>query len=177
VEALSKGMSQKVQFIATVVGRPELLILDEPFSGLDPVNLEVLRSAVLELRSQGATVILSTHDMSIAERLCDFIFMIFRGKKVLDGRLASIQDAYGNDTVRLRTEAGRPALDGLAGVEAINDLGQLQELRLSREGDPQAVLAAVLSRTRVLSFEVAKPSLHDIFVRIARPGGKEATDA
>jgi ABC-2 type transport system ATP-binding protein len=177
VEALSKGMSQKVQFIATVVGRPELLILDEPFSGLDPVNLEVLRSAVLELRSQGATVILSTHDMSIAERLCDFIFMIFRGKKVLDGTLASIQDAYGNDTVRLRTEAGRPALDGLAGVEAINDLGQLQELRLSREGDPQAVLAAVLSRTRVLSFEVAKPSLHDIFVRIARPGGKEATDA
>lgn len=176
VEALSKGMSQKVQFIATVVGRPELLILDEPFSGLDPVNLEVLRSAVLELRAQGATVILSTHDMAIAERLCDFIFMIFRGKKVLDGTLASIQDAYGHDTIRLRTEAGRAALDGIAGVEAVNDLGQMQELRLTREGDPQAVLATVLSRTRVLSFEVAKPSLHDIFVRIAGPG-KEATDA
>lgn len=177
VEALSKGMSQKVQFIATVVGRPELLILDEPFSGLDPVNLEVLRSAVLELRAQGATVILSTHDMGIAERLCDFIFMIFRGKKVLDGTLASIQDAYGHDTVRLRTEAGRAALDGIAGVEAVNDLGQMQEVRLTREGDPQAVLATVLSRTRVLSFEVAKPSLHDIFVRIAGPGGREATNA
>ena len=92
VEALSKGTSQRVQFAATVVGGPELLILDEPFSGLDPVNLEVIREAILSLRQQGATVILSTHDMNVAERMCDFIFMIFKGRKVLDGTLRDIQD-------------------------------------------------------------------------------------
>ena len=177
VEALSKGMSQKVQFIATVLGRPELMILDEPFSGLDPVNMEVLRTAILELRAQGATVILSTHDMAVAEKMCDFIFMIFQGAKVLDGTLSSIQAAFGNDTVRLRTDAGVPALQGLDGVEAINDFGQMQELRLSRECDPQRILASVLSRTRVSSFEVAKPSLHDIFVRIAGSAGKEQANA
>lgn len=169
IEALSKGMSQKVQFIAAVISRPELLILDEPFSGLDPVNMEVLRAAILELRSQGATVILSTHDMGVAEKMCDFILMIFQGCKVLDGTLGRIQEAYGNDTVRLRTEGGLTVLHGLAGVEAVSDLGQMQELRLSRDCDPQQILAAILARTRVWSFEVAKPSLHDIFVRIAAP--------
>src|ERR1700756_3693021 len=87
VEALSKGMAQKVQFIATVIARPELVILDEPFSGLDPINMEVLRDAVLDLCRDGATVIFSTHDMGVAEKMCDFIFMIYKGRKVLDGRL------------------------------------------------------------------------------------------
>ncbi len=170
VEALSKGMSQKVQFIATVIARPELLILDEPFSGLDPVNMELIRTVLLDLRNQGATVILSTHDMHVAEQMCDFIFMIFQGRKVLDGTLAAIQEEYGNDTVRIRAEAGLSAVQGLEGVEAVNDFGQMQELRLRRDCDPQRVLHAVLARTRVWSFEVAKPSLHDIFVRIAAPG-------
>lgn len=167
IEALSKGMSQKVQFIATVIAEPELLILDEPFSGLDPVNMEVIRAAILELRNQGATVILSTHDMHIAEILCDSILMIFKGRKVLDGTLTAIQQTYGNDTIRIRTEAGLPAVQELEGVEAITDFGQLQELRLKSDGDAQRILATVLARTRVWSFEIGKPSLHDIFVRIA----------
>ncbi len=91
VEALSKGMAQKIQFIAGVLNRPELLILDEPFTGLDPVNAEVVKDAVLDLRKAGTTVVFSTHDMSVAERLCDRIFMIFRGRKVLDGTLDEIQ--------------------------------------------------------------------------------------
>src|SRR5205807_9237411 len=91
VEALSKGMAQKVQFIATVVAQPELVLLDEPFSGLDPVNTEVLREAILGLRNDGATIIFSTHDMAVAEKMCDFIFMIYKGRKVLDGTLESIQ--------------------------------------------------------------------------------------
>src|SRR5215470_7504750 len=104
VESLSKGMAQKVQFISAVIAKPELVILDEPFSGLDPVNAEVLREAVVELRSSGTTVIFSTHDMNVAEKLCDFIFMIYNGNKVLDGTLQSIQDRYGSDTVRVRVE-------------------------------------------------------------------------
>ena len=97
-----KGMAQKVQFIATVVARPALVLLDEPFSGLDPVNAVVLREAVLDLSRNGTTVIFSTHDMAVAEKMCDLIFMIYQGKKVLDGTLEAIQDAYGEDTVRVR---------------------------------------------------------------------------
>lgn len=174
VEALSKGMSQKVQFIAAVIARPELLILDEPFSGLDPVNMEVIRAAVLDLRAQGSTIILSTHDMLTAERMCDYICMIFRGRKVLDGTLSEIQATYGSDTIRLRTEGGRAALEGLEGIESLNDFGQMQELRLRRDYDPQRLLETVLARTRVWSYEVAKPSLHDIFVRIAGAPVEEA---
>jgi ABC-2 type transport system ATP-binding protein len=104
VETLSKGMSQKVQFISAVIAEPRLVILDEPFSGLDPVNTDVLRNEVLDLRKRGATVIFSTHDMSVAERMCDFILMIYKGNKVLDGTLASIQEKYGHDTIRVKVE-------------------------------------------------------------------------
>jgi ABC-2 type transport system ATP-binding protein len=177
VGALSKGMAQKVQFITAVLGEPRLLVLDEPFSGLDPVNLEVLRRAVFDLKARGTTVLFSTHDMAMAEQLCDFICMIFRGRKVLDGTLRAIQDQYGADTIRVRTEAGPATLEGLPGVEHVDDLGQVQELRLTRDGDPQRVLAALLTRARVLRFEVARPSLHDIFVRIAGPAAREAAHA
>src|SRR5213075_690596 len=102
VDELSKGMQQKVQFISTMLHEPDLMILDEPFSGLDPVNAQVMKDAVLEMRRRGTTVVFSTHDMATAEKMCDRIFMIFRGRKVLDGSLESIQDQYGADTVRVR---------------------------------------------------------------------------
>jgi ABC-2 type transport system ATP-binding protein len=167
IETLSKGMSQKVQFVSAVVSNPSLLILDEPFSGLDPVNAQVLKDAVLEIRRRGATVVFSTHDMSTAERMCDRIFMIFRGRKVLDGSLESIQDQYGADTVRVRTSTGTAALADMPDVEAVNDFGQMQEVRL--KGDPQAFLARLTQRAAVYHFEVTRPSLQDIFVRIAKP--------
>src|SRR5215475_10307869 len=135
VEALSKGMAQKVQFISAVIARPELVILDEPFSGLDPVNADVLREAVLELRKTGTTVIFSTHDMSVAEKMCDFIFMIYRGNKVLDGTLQSIRDTYGSDTLRVRLEGNGAALDDLPGVVRVSDFGQWKEMRLQSGTD------------------------------------------
>jgi ABC-2 type transport system ATP-binding protein len=167
IETLSKGMSQKVQFIAAVVSNPSLLILDEPFSGLDPVNAQVLKDAVLEMRRRGSTVVFSTHDMTTAEKMCDRIFMIFRGRKVLDGSLDSIQDQYGIDTVRVRSSADPAALAGMPGVEAVNDFGQMQEVRLT--GDPQIFLARLAACAAVYHFEVTRPSLQDIFVRIAKP--------
>ena len=170
VEALSKGMAQKIQFIAAVIARPELLILDEPFSGLDPVNLEVLRAAILELRAAGTTIIFSTHDMAMAETMCDFIFMIYRGNKVLDGTLADIQRSYGEDTIRVSCAGGSELLRGLSGVELVRDLGQSQELR---HADAQALLRDLAARTTVRHFEVCKPSLHDIFIRIAKPDLQE----
>jgi ABC-2 type transport system ATP-binding protein len=165
VDSLSKGMAQKVQFISAVVSEPELLILDEPFSGLDPVNAEILKDGVLELRQRGTTIVFSTHDMSAAERMCDRIFMIFRGHKVLDGTLGEIQSQYGADTVRVRTSGGRAVLDKLPGIDAVNDHGNVQDLRL--KGDAQAFLRALLQVTDVHEFEITRPSLHDIFVRIA----------
>jgi ABC-2 type transport system ATP-binding protein len=188
VETLSKGMAQKVQFIAAVITKPELVLLDEPFSGLDPVNAEVLKDAVLDLRRQGATVIFSTHDMDVAERMCDFVFMIHQGRKVLDGTLGQIQSQYGTDVIRVRLEptgeAEREAaktgpglhdrLAGIAGVERVNDFGQLQELRIASGTDTQQMLNVLMQLGAVRHFELAKPSLHDIFVRIARPEANEA---
>jgi ABC-2 type transport system ATP-binding protein len=171
IETLSKGMSQKVQFVAAVIADPALLILDEPFSGLDPVNAQVLRDAVLELRRRGTTVVFSTHDMGTAERMCDRIFMIFRGRKVLDGTLQEIQQQYGADTIRLRTSGGAAVLSGMPDVESVNDFGQMQEVRLN--GDAQAFLSRLAGRTPVYHFEVTRPSLHDIFVRIAKPQEQE----
>lgn len=167
IETLSKGMSQKVQFISTVVARPELVILDEPFSGLDPVNAELMRAAVLELAEGGTSVIFSTHDMRTAEELCDHVIMIFRGRKVLDGTLEQIQARYGQDTVRVRTDLGPAALEGLGMVESVRDLGRAQEVRV--RGDAQELLRALSARTAVRHFEETRPSLHDIFIRIAGP--------
>jgi ABC-2 type transport system ATP-binding protein len=178
VETLSKGMSQKVQFIAAVIPEPKLLILDEPFTGLDPVSADSIRGAVLEMRKRGCTVILSTHDMGVAESLCDSIFMIFRGKKVLDGTLASIQASYGSDTIRVELEDGASpfsTLGELPGIAQIKDMGKVRELRMSEGCDPQQVLQALAGRARITSFSVVKPSLHDIFVRIAGPQPEEAS--
>jgi ABC-2 type transport system ATP-binding protein len=176
VETLSKGMSQKVQFIAAVIAKPEVVILDEPFSGLDPVNADVLREAVLELRQQGTTVIFSTHDMGVAEKMCDFIFMIYKGDKVLDGTLESIKDLYGSDTVRIRLDGNSFDLGSIRGVEKVTDFGQLQELKVAANMDTQLLLAELMKRGRVRHFEVTRPSLHDIFVRIARPVSEEPAE-
>jgi ABC-2 type transport system ATP-binding protein len=171
IDQLSKGMAQKVQFISAVVASPRLVILDEPFSGLDPVNAEALRDGVFELRRRGATIVFSTHDMTSAEKMCDRIFMIFKGQKVLDGTLEDIQARYGHDTVRLRLAGGAAALAGFDEIEAINDHGNYQDVRL--RADPQVFLQRLVTRTAVLQFEITKPSLHDIFVRIARPTDEE----
>lgn len=176
VEALSKGMSQKVQFIATVISEPELVLLDEPFSGLDPVNAEVLREVILDLKKNGTTIIFSTHDMAVAEKMCDFIFMIYRGKKVLDGALDAIQDQYGSDTIHVRLEDTSLDLSSLPGVTKVTDFGRWQELRLEPETDEQQLLAQLMQRGTVRHFELARPTLNDIFVRIARPGENEEAE-
>jgi ABC-2 type transport system ATP-binding protein len=174
LEALSKGMTQRVQFIAAAIGSPRLLILDEPFSGLDPVSAESLRQAVIDLRREGTTIILSTHDMPTAETLCDSILMIFQGRKVLDGTLAQIQDQLGDNIIRVTAAGGVASMSGLPGVEGLRDLGRVQELRMERGADPQDALRELMARTRVESFSIARPSLEDIFVRIAGPDGAKS---
>jgi ABC-2 type transport system ATP-binding protein len=171
IDQLSKGMAQKVQFISAIVSQPKLLILDEPFSGLDPVNAEALRDAVLELRRRGTTVVFSTHDMGAAERMCDRIFMIFKGNKVLDGTLDEIQARYGHDTIRVRLTGGAASLSARPEVESLNDHGNYQDVRV--KGDPQAFLRSLVAAADVQQFEITKPSLQDIFVRIAKPTAED----
>lgn len=177
VEALSKGMSQKVQFLAAVIARPRLLILDEPFAGLDPINMELLRDAVLTLHREGTTVIFSTHDMDIAERMCDTIFMIFRGKKVLDDTLEAIQARYGQDAIRLRTVEDNVSFADVPGVLHVAPYGRYTELRMAPGADPQEILKALAARTRIEHFALARPSLRDVFLRIAGAEAQETEEA
>jgi ABC-2 type transport system ATP-binding protein len=164
VNELSKGMQQKAQFISTVLHDPEILILDEPMSGLDPVATGVLRDALVELRRQGKTLVLSSHQMETVERLCDAIVLINRGEKLLEGGVRDVKGRYGKNTVVLAYEGDGAFLAGLPGVRKVSDFGQYVEIQLVEGADPQALLREALTRLRVSRFEIVEPSLHDIFV-------------
>jgi ABC-2 type transport system ATP-binding protein len=167
---LSKGMSQKVQFLTAVISKPKLAMLDEPFSGLDPINAAVVRDLIRTLSDAGTTVIFSTHDMRMAEEMCDFVFMIYKGRKVLDGTLDQIRNQYAHDMVRARVDGmDDRTFSGLPGVESVTNHGNIAELRISKGADTQAILQTLLTRGRVEQFEVTNPSLQDIFIRIAAP--------
>ena len=165
VEALSKGMAQRVQFIASVIGDPEVLILDEPFAGLDPVNVDAMKDVLVDLRRRGAAIVLCTHDMTSAEDLCDTVSMIFGGKKLADGTIDEIRGATKSDHVRVRIRGDRAILESIPGVEAVRDAGNHFLVRLS--GDGQAFLRALADRTEVVEFRIDRPSLHDVFVKLA----------
>lgn len=161
----------KVQFIAVVVPEPKLLILDEPTAGLDPVSADSIRKGISEMRARGCTVILSTHDVALAETLCDSIVMIYRGKKVLDGSVKSVKSGYGQEALRVQTEGDLAVLKDLPGVIAVRNLGTVQQLELADMSYSQRVIRELATRTTILSLSVVKPTLHDIFVAIARPNG------
>lgn len=168
-ETLSKGMGQKVQILATLIHDPELVILDEPFSGLDPVNVEMVREVILDIKRQGRTVIFSTHVMEQAEQICDAILLINRGMKVLDGPLADVKRG-GEHGVMIDYEGDGAVLRSLPGVRRINDAGKQAELFLEDGIDPQVVLERLVGRVRIRRFDIREPSLHEIFIRAV--GGK-----
>jgi ABC-2 type transport system ATP-binding protein len=167
VEELSKGMQQKVQFIITVIHEPELLILDEPFSGLDPVNTNLLKDIMLEYHHKGHTVIFSTHMMDQVEKLCENICMIDKGRIVLSGTLDEVKSEYGQNGVTLRFEGDGSFLTTLDSVASFNDYGNEVFLRLHPGADPAAVLDAARERLDIKKYEVAVPSIHDIFIEKA----------
>ncbi len=170
-EALSKGMGQKVQMLATLIHEPQLLILDEPFSGLDPVNVEILRDLILDQRRAGRTVIFSTHGMEQAEQICDFIFLINGGKKVIDGPLSEVRRSA-EQAVMLDYDGDGSTLRSIPGVVRINDSGKTAELFLAPGTDPQVLLRDLMSRVKVRRFDQREPSLHEVFVRAV--GGRQA---
>jgi len=174
VDQLSKGMQQKVQFISTLLHGPELLILDEPFSGFDPVNTQLMKDVVLELARGGTTVLFSTHIMEQAEKLCDSVCIIARGEKVLDGPLAEVKRTHGGKHVIVAVEQGMASVDRVfrdsSLVAAADNYGQYAELELAEGADPQRVLELVLGAgARVTRFEIAEPTLNKIFIDIVGP--------
>jgi len=177
LEALSKGNQQKVQLIGALLHEPDLVILDEPTVGLDPVNVVLVRNVLRELREHGRTVLLSTHMMAEAEKLVDDIVLIHRGRAVLGGALEEVRSSFGVDTVQLAFSGDGSFLAGLPGVaRARLDAGSA-ELRLAPGADPQGVLAAALGRIAVARFEVAAPSLEEIFIDQVGAAAELATAA
>jgi ABC-2 type transport system ATP-binding protein len=162
---LSKGMQQKVQFIAAVLHQPRLLILDEPFTGLDPLNAQIIKDIMLELRGQGTTLILSTHRMEQVEMMCDSICLIHQGRKVLDGELAAIKQSYGKNTLRLQYSGDGDFLNLPELVESTNHYGAVVEVKLRPGADPQEILRLAVQRgVRITRFELIEPPLNDIFI-------------
>ncbi len=173
IEELSKGMQQKIQFIGTILHEPKLLILDEPFGGLDPVNQNLIKDILLDLKKKGTTIIFSTHVMESAERLCEEIFLINKGKKVLYGNLASIKRDIGKKNVFIEYEGEDSFLNNNNEIVSFDNYGNSVEVHLKESGDPQKLLLAAASSARIRKFEVVEPSLHDIFISTVGPESRE----
>ena len=163
ISELSKGMQQKIQLIAAIIHDPEFIILDEPFSGLDPVNMKLVKDLIMELGKEGKTILISTHMMDQVERMCNRIFMIHKGEGVLYGKIDEIKSRYGKNTVLLEFEG---ELKNITGVKKMNNSGNYAELILEPGADPTDILKKLAGMVRVNKFELSKPSLNEIFIQV-----------
>jgi ABC-2 type transport system ATP-binding protein len=174
VNELSKGMQQKAQFVATVLHEPDVLILDEPMSGLDPVGMDLMREVLLDLKRQGKTLVLSSHQMETVERLCDRVVLIHKGRKILDGAVADVKRKHGKNTLVLSYDGDGSFLASLPGVVKVSDFGRYVEIKMADGADPQSILKEAAARLRLSRFEIVEPSLHDIFVESVKGEETEA---
>ncbi|MCK4264454.1 MAG: ATP-binding cassette domain-containing protein [Candidatus Aminicenantes bacterium] len=174
VEELSRGMQQKLQFIATVIHQPEIIILDEPFGGLDPINTKLLKDIMLEMRGKGGTIIFSTHRMEQIEMICNNICLINKAERVLEGNLNQIKKQYGKNTVVLDYEGDAGFIKNFPETDKIDDYGKFMEIKIKEQTDPQDLLNKLVGRIKINKFEVREPSLNAIFIDIV--GEKNAQD-
>lgn len=170
-ETLSKGMQQKVQFIVTVVHEPKLLIFDEPFSGFDPINVDLIKNEILELKENGATIIFSTHNMSSVEELCDYITLINKGKNILSGEINAIRESFSSNLFEIITKEPVQNLSevlpaGIEIVETMSETGMFKiHVRTTQDITPNHIIEKLLPHAEVVSFTKQIPSMHDIFVQ------------
>jgi len=164
VGELSKGMSQKIQFIATIAHDPDIYIFDEPFSGLDPINSEMLKEIVIELRDKGKTVLFSTHRMEQVEQMCDEICLFNKGKAVLKGNLRNIKQRFGKNTINIEFEGDQSFLDKLEDVRINNRSTNFAEIRVLNGQNMQDILKAAMEHAEIYRFERVEPSLTEIFI-------------
>jgi ABC-2 type transport system ATP-binding protein len=164
ISELSKGMSQKIQFIATIAHDPEILIFDEPFSGLDPINSELLKNIIIELKEKGKTIFFSTHRMEQVEQMCDDICLFNRGKAILQGNLREIKKSFGKNTVLIDFYGDGSFLDELDDIRINNKASNHAEIRLLNGLSHRSVLEAAMAKADVTKFELVEPSLNEIFI-------------
>jgi ABC-2 type transport system ATP-binding protein len=174
VEELSRGMQQKLQFIVTVIHQPELIILDEPFSGLDPVNTKLLKDIMLEMKEKGRTIVFSTHRMEQVEMICDNICLINEAERVLEGNLSLIKKQYGKNTVVLDYDGEANFIKNFPEIEKIDDYGKFMEIKLKEKSSPQDLLPKLVGKISINKYEVKEPTLNAIFIE--KVGGKEVKD-
>ncbi len=168
VEQLSKGMAQKLQFITTILHEPDIVILDELFSGLDPVNIELIKGILLEQKRAGKTILFSTHVMEQAEKLCDHLCMISHGQKVIDGKLTDVKARFGKNSLQIDIDGDGAFIGSLPGVGGMTEFNNYIEVRLADSAEPEAILRAIVDKVKVRRFEIVEPSLYDIFIEVAK---------
>ena len=167
VEELSKGMQQKLQFVTTILHEPDLIILDEIFSGLDPLNMELIKDIILELKREGKTILFSTHVMEQAEKLCDHLCMISRGKKVIDGKLVDVKSQFGKNAIQVDIEGDGKFVSSLPGIKKVTEFNNYLELHLEDGADTNSILRSITDKVLVRRFDIVEPSLYDIFIDMA----------
>ncbi len=173
VESLSRGMQQKLQFITTILHKPDLIILDEPFTGLDPINTGLVKDVILKLREEGATIIFSTHLMEQVEKLCDSICLINKGRSVLSGDLRDIKSRFGRDRIQMEYSGNSDFLKSSPLIDRLDDYGKYVEIRLAGGASPQALLHGVSKEADIFRFEIVEPSLNEIFIEVVKGDGPE----
>ena len=166
VEELSKGMQQKIQFIGTIMHQPDLIILDEPFAGLDPINTQMMKNIMLELKADNRAIMFSTHQMEVAEKICDDILLIDKGEKVLDGELVGIKKKYGSNAIQLEYDGDIQFLNSLKMIEKIDNYGNYVDIRLRKENTSKQLLQALIDKIEVRRFQTTESSLNDIFIEV-----------
>jgi len=164
INELSKGMQQKIQFILTIFNDPMLLILDEPFIGLDPINTELFKDIILELKQKGKTILFSTHIMEQAEKLCDEICLINKGENILSGKLNQIKRNFGKNTVIVEYQGDGNIFRNSSDIAKYNDYGNYVELELKEQVESQSFLKNIIDKVNIQKFEVMEPSLNQIFI-------------
>ena len=174
---LSKGMQQKIQFASAVMHEPDLVVLDEPFTGLDPVNTRLLKNLLLEQKEKGVTIILSTHRMEEVEAMCDSIALVHKGERVLDGKLSAIKASYGRNSVSIIYGGKTGSFENLPGVLNISDSGRSARFRMEKGADTQLLLGELMKRTRLDSFVVDEPHLEEIFLEKVGSSPEEIEEA
>ncbi len=176
VEELSKGMAQKLQFITTIIHSPELLILDEPFSGLDPVNIELVKDVILEKKREGITIIFSTHLMAYAEKIVDSLVMIYNGNKVIDGTLQQVKSEFGAKFINLKYEGDASFVSSLDYIKDVRDDGNEMEIEPLDIRDKDRLLKDLVGRVSINSFGITEPSLQNIFIRKVKESSPEPVE-
>jgi len=164
VEELSKGNQQKIQFIASIIHKPKLLIMDEPFSGLDPVNVDLLKDAVFELKNNGTTIIFSSHRMEHAEELCENLCIMHKGKPAVHGTLKDVKRSYGKKNLVIHSDLDMDFLTDFFGVYKLRQTSEGVRLQIENEAVAESIQQALFAKGFVRKFELEEPTLHDIFV-------------